>query len=444
MAAAQLMEHGWHGLRAGALVGTIAMAGAFLAASLSLLVPRELIIGRIADGFESGQLVPEDNPLSGHWRIGRDQWTDCATFQMAIRGDASALREMVTPRRFSESPCPVLQEFVLRPGAEYETWRYHQYVHGTTTLTRLALGLGSVAILRNSIRASLLLLVGVVLIGRIVRLRADRSQLSWALLVLALIFPATVGLHEHGASVSHGVTAGVLLMGFGAFVLPDLRRVDPERLRLMAATFGALTAIVEWLDGGTPLGLALILGILGLYALSVALQVGREEASRLGLAAWSAALAFVAAVATCFFLKISAATVVYGRIAARQFARQLLRWTGPEGSIGESVRALIDALDVVGLGSDAGGSVVVGSATILGALALVGLLRIAGWRPWCWLVLASAAIVPTWFLVLRNHTIVHAWFMARLLAWPIALGFSLFAFWITSVVRADGPPNRLA
>jgi hypothetical protein len=32
-----------------------------------------------------------------------------------------------------------------------------------------------------------------------------------------------------------------------------------------------------------------------------------------------------------------------------------------------------------------------------------------------------------WFVVFHQHTIVHAWFMDRMLVWPLATGFAIYA-----------------
>src|SRR4029453_3881971 len=134
-------------------------------AALTLLIPRERIVWQIRRGFAEGSIgTAHFPPRDQYWRIGRDQWTDCATFQMSIRGDGSFLEELITPRRFSmpretdpPAPCWLLQAAVSAEAtaAALPTWRYHRYLHGTTTLARIGLSTLSVRALREAIRLSI-------------------------------------------------------------------------------------------------------------------------------------------------------------------------------------------------------------------------------------------------------------------------------------------------
>ena len=73
-------------------------------------------------------------------------------------------------------------------------------------------------------------------------------------------------------------------------------------------------------------------------------------------------------------------------------------------------------------------------AAVSGVIGIIGLLMPAKRRqflPFYALLIASLLIVPVWYLIFRNHTAIHAWFMVRMLAWPMALGFAVFAYWAT-------------
>ena len=121
----------------GISVAAISMVVFFIFAAVSILIPRDLIHSRIVQGFETGWVITKDRP-NDYQRLGRDQYTDCLVFQMAMQDDDSFLEEWISPRKFLKSspeeklsPCTWLKEVAVDPDLDVARPknRYHRYIH---------------------------------------------------------------------------------------------------------------------------------------------------------------------------------------------------------------------------------------------------------------------------------------------------------------------------
>jgi hypothetical protein len=412
--------------------------------ALTLQIPRERIVQELRAGFAEGSILPLNYPAPDeYWRLGRDQWTDCAILQMALRGDAPFVQELISPRRYltviedpARGPCRLLRE-ATDPAANasnLETWRYHRYLHGATVLTRIALWGTSVSGLREAIRISILgfgaLAVAVAVWSLVSGYRRPAHALATVSLVA--VFLACFGIPQHAASISHGPPTALVVLGLS--LVPFWDQAKPIRLLVLAALFGSATAILEFLDGGSPLGLALVLGMSALDALDRR-DTGDAAAGSAPIVQTGVglALAYTTAIVTALGLKVALSRWAFGPEGSSSFLNQLAMWVG--GSVWTLVDAA-EALDrnidvIVPLYDDAFRGLIV----LLGAACLFVLARVMRRRGGAGIVLLSVgslAVVPVWYLVFRNHTTVHAWFMVRMVAWPIAFSASLVVWWIAS------------
>ncbi|NOT26795.1 MAG: hypothetical protein HOP16_11910 [Acidobacteria bacterium] len=412
--------------------------------AITLEIPPERVLHEIRAGFDEGSILRQNYPQpKDYWRLGRDQWTDCATLQMALRGDAPFYQELITPRRYSlasadpaRGPCQLLREATDPAGspADLQTWRYHRYLHGSTVLTRIALWTTSVNGLRDAIKISTLCFGGFALAVALWSLVSNRRRPAHALATVSLVavFLACFGISQHAASISHGPSAALFILALS--LIPFWDGGKWNRLLVIAALFGSATAILEFLDGGAPLGLALILGMSVLDALEpVETGAGPRDSAQIFQRGVSTALAFTTAVVTALGLKVVLSRLAFGGEGSSSFFDQLVMWIG--GSPLLAVEAL-EALDkqvgvIVPLNDTAFRVLVIGLAAGC-TFVLLKMKNLRGGGGTVLLAVGSLAIVPVWYLIFRNHTIVHAWFMVRMLAWPLAFCAGLIVWWLVS------------
>ncbi|MGA9396721.1 MAG: hypothetical protein WBV22_00560, partial [Anaerolineaceae bacterium] len=415
--------------------------------ALTLEIPRERIMQELRAGFVESSILPLNYPLPrDYWRLGRDQWTDCAILQMALPGDAPFSQELVSPRRYrtttigdpSQGPCRLLQE-VTDPTSStsgLQTWRYHRYLHGATVLTRMALWVTSVGRLRDAIKIAILGFGGFALAIAVWSLVSGYRRPAHALAATSLmaVFLACFGIAQHAASISHGPPAALFVLALS--LVPFWDQTRPLRLLILAALFGSATAILEFLDGGSPLGLALILGMSALDSLDRT-DSGRTTAGAAQIVqdGVSPAIAYGTAIVTALGLKIGLSRWVFGAEGSSSFFDQLLVWVGGSlWTVVDAARALNKNIGViVPLGDNAFRLLLV---VLAGGCCFVLLKTIhhRGGAGIVFLSVSSLAVVPVWYVVFRNHTAVHAWFMVRMVAWPIAFSASLIVWWIVSGV----------
>ena len=387
--------------------------------------------------YASGALQDQDW-IAGDTGIGRHQYNDCLILYMAIDQQAPADRLAASPikpvQRGTETMCQALRHYVGSTATNGDKaagrtgiW-YHQYIHGHTMLARWLLPHLSVEAIRDLYHTAqtLLVLAGIlVAMSALARRRRPAESLFW--LILFLAFSRWFGLESYGQSLGHA-PADAVVLGYMLFLAAGAARggIGPRSSLAAAAIFGSLTAIFEFLTGGIPLGLAIVIG-----GLPYALRDTTPDHVRDRVI--EAAAAFCAAVAACLAAKILLALGVFGLESFRETSAQLGVRMGMAGENDFGPLVAIKKL-VKGLGALAAGMHVLAGA-ILAVAAGFGLwgarvlLRSddAVLRQRSFLLLASNAAILAMLVLLWQHTIVHAWFMERVFAWTIGTGFALFA-----------------
>ena len=383
--------------------------------------------------FSSGALQGLDW-LPGNTDIGRHQYNDCLILYMAIDQQADPVQLIASPikpvQRGEQSMCQALRVYAGGDKAAGRTgvW-YHQYIHGHTVLARYLLPVMSVEAIRTFYHGvqTLLVMAGLAMaMTTLARGRRSAEGLFW--LIVFLAFSRWFGLESYGQSLSHAPSDAVIL-AYLLFLAAAAARGGLGRWgsAMTAALFGALVAIFEFLTGGIPLGLAIIVGGLP-FALRDATP--GETLDRVV----EALAAFCVAVFACLALKIGLALWVFGIESFRESAAQL----GVRMGIGTDP-ADIGPLRMAKSLTKGLNSLATGMHVMAGAMLLIA-AGFGGWgarrlirsgdallRARALHLLASNAVIVGMLMLLWQHTIIHAWFMDRIFVWTIGTGFALFA-----------------
>jgi hypothetical protein len=373
--------------------------------------------------------------LPGNTDIGRHQYNDCLIIYMATNQQAASDELMTSPikpmPRNTETMCSALRVFVGGDKAAGQTsvW-YHQYIHGHTMLARFLLPNLSVEAMRNLFHTlqTLLVLAGILLaMLALVRGRRTTESLFW--LIIFLAFSRWFGLETYGQSLSHGPSDAIILI-YLLFLATAASCGGLSRWTslIAAALFGSLTAIFEFLTGGIPLGLAIIVG-----GLPFALR-DSDSAEQLDRVI-EAAAAFCVAVVACLAFKLGLALSVFGIESFRESAAQLQVRMGigsTEASPGliESIKKLVKGINSLAAGMHVLAGAILFIALGFGVWSARLLIRTGAStvRARAIHLVASNGVIVALLLLLWQHTVVHAWFMERIFVWTIGTGFALFAF----------------
>jgi hypothetical protein len=387
----------------------------------------------IRTAFASGALQNEDW-LIGNTDIGRHQYNDCLILYMAVDQQASAAQLATSPikpvQRGTETMCGALKAYA---DGDWEAGRtgiwYHQYIHGHTMLARYLLPALSVEAIRDLYHTvqTLLILVGIlVAMLALARGRQPTESLFW--LIIFLAFARWFGLESYGQSLSHGPSDAIIL-AYALFLTVAASRSGLSRWTslIAAALFGSLVAIFEFLTGGIPLGLAVIVGGLP-YALR-----DKEPGEQLDQVI-EAAAAFCVAVLTCLALKLALALSVFGIESFRESAAQLGVRMGmapgePDLGLLIAIKKLAKGINALAAGMHVLAGAILFTAIGFGAWGARVLIRAGdpALRARAIHLLASNLVIVALLALLWQHTIVHAWFMERTFVWTIGTGFALFA-----------------
>lgn len=372
--------------------------------------------------------------IPGDTGIGRHQYNDCLILYMAIDQQAPAGQLAASPikpvQRGTETMCQALRSFAGGDKAAGRTgiW-YHQYIHGHTMLARWLLPVFPVETIRNLYHTlqTLLVLGGIlVTMTALARRRRPTESLFW--LIVFLAFSRWFGLESYGQSLGHAPSDAVIL-AYLLFLAAGAARGGIGRLTslIAAAIFGSLTAIFEFLTGGIPLGLAIIVGGLPFALAETAPGDVRDRVIE-------AAAAFCAAVVACLAFKILLALWIFGIDSFRESAAQLAvrMGVGTENSdIGplKMAKSLAKGLNSLAAGMHVLAGAMLVTAAGFGAWGARVLLRLgnAQLRSRAIHLIASNLVIVGMLTLLWQHTIIHAWFMDRIFVWTIGSGFALFA-----------------
>ena len=416
-----------------ALVVALAIFGLFYGlAYASLTVDRSDLARPVMAAFADGTLDAKASWLHGNTEIGSHQYNDCLILFQAVDDRAPARLRAISPLSVpvdTDNSCATLQDFaagrVLPP-----TRFYHQYVHGHTILARWLVPELGVAGLRGlyKLSATLLILAGIgyALMGLA---KGPRVAEAGAWLAIFVVLARWFGLESFGQSLGHG-PADLVVIAFLLF----LARGSAERplgagaVVIGAAVFGAMTVQFEFLTGGLPLGLAIVLG-------AVPLALPGQAAS--GRTLVGAVTAYAVAATTTMVAKLVLVVIAFPAGALAAIEHQLLFRVGLEQASRRDTAvggAEFVAHVWAGLEGMAAGMhlLAFGSLLIAGAAAGSGYRQLraspdAGERFRATALAASLLVPPLWLVLFWQHSAEHAWFMDRILTWDIAGGMALFA-----------------
>ncbi|MBP7609412.1 MAG: hypothetical protein KA760_07935 [Steroidobacteraceae bacterium] len=389
----------------------------------------------IAKAFASGDLTYEDRLRFDAVR-GDHQYNDCLILTMSILRSGNAIEDAVSPLmcvkpETAATPatiCGMLGEAtgdVADAGCPQQ--RYHRYLHGHRILAALLVPSLGIAEVRVLLRACAYLLLAGLAIGALMpqsQLKVDRRSA----LAITAGFAAFFGLNYFGTSLSHGPADLVLLAFLATAATTSLLDMGRNAYVVIVAGFAALTAIFEFLTGGLPLSLAILIGMIGLQANST--HTARQVAAR----SISGVVVFLACFGLTFALKLAFAWAVFGNTILNDFQRALAGRVSSQLSSGQAA-TLLDLVNAVrwNLGEITWGSEVAGYGLVAlsASAAVIGLVRVyrnrdvAAVLTRAVLVILSGLVVPLWYAIFMNHTIEHAWFMVRIAVWPLICGWLL-------------------
>jgi hypothetical protein len=382
------------------VISTCLVAMLFVANFYSLGLGGRQTVDR---AFASGDLTDQDF-LRGDSILGYHQYNDCLILGMALDQRYSRAELTISPSMpFGKNDvCMNLQ--AGRPFTD--RLFYHNYIHGQTALARYLLPLMSVEQIRTVYRLtlSLILVCGIAI---------SLLRFNIVFLIVLLALARAFGLQVFGQSLGHA-PSDIVLGGFITFLAFRTGQLSERTAVIAAAVFGAMTMIFEMMTGGLPLGLA------ATSLIWFALKRPNVWAVASG------AIAFTVSAATCLAIKYACVAKVFGPKTLLGVVRDLLTRTDGPPPVFTHGRTFAEALlgnteaMMPGLGPMAGMLLIL--AIGLGALAMVR-------RPTLDSRILALSNLPIfgWFVVFHQHTIVHAWFMDRMLAWPLATGFAIYA-----------------
>jgi hypothetical protein len=348
----------------------------------------------------------------------------------------------------------------MEPAADVPAGYYHRYLHGDWILAKLLLAVLPFAYATNLLL--ILLVAGLVALAllalRNAMHRSGRAGRDRAYAVMALTLLLFYALPVFGWSFSFAPSDLVLVGFLLFFYLRPPSALSELCFAATAALFGALTAMFEFLTGGSPEGLILIFAII---AFDDAVDL-RAMWRRLCIGIAS----FAAAMVLCFAFKMAAVAMIWGLPELKLFGQQIgahmssAGWAvapenaarlarfgiDPEGIRASFLFSYLYALSKIFYFSQflAFGSVELGFL-LVAVIPLLLALRQGLLLPRCseavermraGLLLAACAIMPAWYLAFMHHTIVHAHFMFRPMVWPLALLLAMEAWRRTVKSRA--------
>ena len=319
---------------------------------------------------------------------------------------------------------------------------YHRYLHGQRVFAALALAVASPEALGwITLLANALVLLSVLIPALRHRHEGWRSRSYAAIAATLLLFD---GLWLFGIYFSFSLS-DLVLAGFVACAWHGgIARGGEPAFAIAAALFGVATATFEFLTGGIPFGLALLLGVVALD--------GPADRDALLRRAVHGSLIFAAAIALTFAVKLalvwllvdpsvladfrSALSTRVGASFVDSLPPQEIAWLAAHGIDAASldrhwilalfymVARLAYATFVIGFGSPVLGMIIMGASAVATIMLLVRRARAACdsvTRTRLLILFGSALVMPLWSLVFVNHTLLHAVWMVRPFAWVIAL-----------------------
>lgn len=441
----------------------IAIAAFFILSAVSTLVDRQ----RVASKLEAANARGEFTRTWAGWTgraIPRVGGNDCLLYSSLLQTYPARRIEAISARippaegqpaaRPGDPTIPACLQLIAaleRPDhADPNAVFYFRYLHGQRIIAALSLAvvstnaLGWITLIAN---AAILLCV---LVPALRRWNAGWRERGYAAIAGTLLLFS--GLWLFGIYFSFGLSDLVLALFLACAYHFGIARGSEQRFVIVVALFGVATAVFEFLTGGIPFGLALLLGIIALD--------GPADRASLLRRAFHGGVIFILAIALAFAIKLALVMLFVGPDVLADFRRALATRVSatfvdslPPQEITWLVAhrfdpSLLDdlwifailymlarlgyATFVIAYGSPILGMVLMGSALIASAVLLLRRARdvrgddiaSARWR----ILFASALVMPVWSLIFLNHTLLHAIWMVRPFAWFIALTGILLAW----------------
>jgi hypothetical protein len=324
---------------------------------------------------------------------------------------------------------------------------YHRYIQGDTTVAALLLAVMSFATATTILLAACYAMLAAIALPALFRLRtgvpSERGR-AGAFLIIATALACFYGLPVFDRSFSFAPTDVVIFAFILYGLLQPLGTIPPQRFIFAVAIFGTLIAMLEFLTGGIPLGLATLIALIAIGGA----PDWRTLHNRMALGT----AAFTAAIIACFGYKLLAVATVFGTHELSVFFQTLGQRMGGsvETNLSDSVKAALTAYHINPQWLDANiltrvafaglmltyssfflgwGSHLLGAAVVLLPTPLLLALGASSFRDRNIsrqarerLALAAAGAVPVlWYVLFANHTILHSSYMVRPLALNLAL-----------------------
>ncbi len=326
---------------------------------------------------------------------------------------------------------------------------YHRYLHGQRLFAAPGLAIVSPEALGwITLLANVICLLAV-LLPALRRWRGEPRERGFAAIAATMLL--FDGLWLFGIYFSFGLSDLVLSIFLVYAYRSGIAHAPEPTFAVAVALFGVATALFEFLTGGIPFGLALLLGIVAID--------GLPDRTALARRALHGSIIFGLAILTAFAIKLALVMLLIEPNVLAEFRGALATRTGSSfvaslppqevawvSAFGIDVAALDRhwayavlymlarlgyATFVIGYGSPIVGMTLMGLAVVTSFALLIRHARCAteaADRMRLLILLASALVMPVWSLVFLSHTLLHAIWMVRPFAWFIALGGILLAW----------------
>ena len=432
------------------LIGVIA---AFSVISFNYLISplQDRIHNQIKSDFQSGEYLRQIQLPASSRQFPLYTDNGCLLAAMSLIAPESIGAGSISPKRpldgtpteatSAQVPLGICQHFGAvidwndgagpMPSLEY----YHRYIHGQLTLFKFVNAVTSLAI-GNYFYLALclapLLITTLIAFARTQRAPQARDKAFGIVAVsLALFFGTLFFGRSPGFAPSDAVLYWFLL---AAYFWPALFRGRSACWSF--SLFGAMTGIFEFLTGGLPMGISLILFSFAwpandeqpqpseaIAAISCFISAAHGTfAGKMGLViwfwSWNEVLVFWNA------LNVRVSSGLEGQIDSNEIqamAKIGLDPFGPSWNRGVALfyaaAKIVQNAHFIGLGSrpiGAGLLVLGGMAWLLIPIMVRNFFTQLNAK----LLFTSGLVIPVWFIAFTNHTIVHAGFMGRLAIWP--------------------------
>jgi hypothetical protein len=327
---------------------------------------------------------------------------------------------------------------------------YHRYLHGQRVFAAFALAvvspqaLGWIALLLN-----IVCLLSVLLPALRNWRDGEWRQRGFAAIAATLLL--LDGLWLFGIYFSFGLSDLVLSAFLAYAYYRGVAHASERTFALAVALFGTATAILEFLTGGIPFGLALLLGIVALDGPPDRAALVRRAVHGTTIFALAILLTFAIKLALVMLLVDPSAFADFrGALATRvsnsfvaSLPPQEIAWVSAFGidvssldrhwayAVFYMLARLGYATFVIGYGSPAVGTTIMGAAVLTTGVLLIRRARTSNGavaRTRLLILFASALVMPAWSVVFLSHTLLHAIWMVRPFGWFIALAGILIAW----------------